>query len=127
MPNFPVGKNIQFHAAKTLTIHYYICVGSFCQSGGENTSSPPRLSSDMIATITSLVLNKCMVAHMLFIRLLDDLICNVNFAICHIVLFEELFVFCIHLENSVELFSRHRFAIVTGLASVCAEQPGKAA
>ena len=51
------------------------------------------------------VLDKCMVLHTMLVGLLDDAVDNIDFTIGHIVIFQELLVLIIHLEDSVELLS----------------------
>ena len=51
------------------------------------------------------VLDKGMVLHTMLVGLLDDAVDNVDFTIGHIVVFKELLILVVHLEDSVELLS----------------------
>lgn len=49
---------------------------------------------------------------MLFVRFLDDANSNVDLAVCHVVLLDDIFVLFVEFEDTVELLSCDRFILV---------------
>ena len=45
---------------------------------------------------------------MLFVRFLDDANSNIDLAVCHVVLLDDIFILLVELEDTVELLSCYR-------------------